>query len=85
MGKRVCLAFVVLLFGGVAQAEHAFVPEIEPEPEYLPVVTREVCTVSEWAFDDVRTDCRMEVLPRAPGNPALRGICTTRYGLRTCY
>ena len=85
MGKRVGLAFVVLLLGGAAQADHAFVPEIEPQPELLPVAAREVCTVSEWAFDEVRTDCRMEVLAPQGGNPALRGLCTTRYGQRTCY
>lgn len=85
MGKRVCLAFVVLLLGGAAQAEHAFVPVIEPPPELLPVATREVCIVSEWGYDEVRTDCRVEVLPPRPGNPALRGVCTTRYGQRNCY
>lgn len=84
MGKRVCLAFVVVvLLSGVAQAEHAFVPA--SEPEFLAVATHEVCTVSEWAYDEVRTDCRTEVLPVRGGNPALRGICTTRYGQRNCY
>lgn len=83
MGKRVCLAFVVVLLGGAAEAEHAFVPAAEPE--LVAVATREVCTISEWAYDEVRTDCRVEVLPPRRGNPALAGVCTTLYGQRTCY
>jgi hypothetical protein len=34
---------------------------------------REVCAVSEWAYDEVRTDCRLE------------RICTNLYGQRACY
>jgi hypothetical protein len=51
----------------------------------VPAATREVCTVSNWGFGEIRSDCRSEALPPRHGNPALRGICTTRYGLRTCY
>jgi hypothetical protein len=47
--------------------------------------SREVCTVSDWGYGEIRRDCRTEALPPSHGNPALRGICTTRYGLRTCY
>jgi hypothetical protein len=44
----------------------------------------EDCT--ELIFDDVvRTHCRYGTLPVDKGNPALRGICTTLYGVRTCY
>ena len=85
MGKRVILAFVVLMAGGVAQAQHAFAPEIEPRPELYAAAMREVCTISEWGYDEVRTDCRTEVLPPRRGNPALQGLCTIRYGRRTCY
>jgi hypothetical protein len=81
----IILALVVLLLSGAVEAEHAFVPEIDPEPELLPVATREVCTIAEWGYDEIRTDCRTEVLPPRRGNPALRGICTTYYGRRTCY
>ena len=57
----------------------------DPEAEVVPVVTHETCTTSEWGFDAVRTDCRMEVLPAPRGNPGLKGICTTYYGRRTCH
>ena len=83
MGTRVGLALVILLLGGAAQA--AFATEIEHDPKLVPVAMREVCTFSEWGYDEVRTDCRMETLPPRRSNPALRGICTTRYGQRTCY
>lgn len=83
MGTRIGLALVILLLGGAAQA--AFATEIEHDPELVPVAMREVCTFSEWDYDEVRTDCRMETLPPRRSNPALRGICTTRYGQRTCY
>ncbi len=85
IGKRIGLAFVVLLLTGAAQAEPALAAETGPKPELVPVAMREVCTVSEWAYDEVRTDCRMEVLPPRRSNPALRRICTTRYEQRTCY
>jgi hypothetical protein len=51
----------------------------------VPAATREVCTISNWGYGEIRRECRTEELPPPHGNPALRGICTTRYGLRTCY
>jgi hypothetical protein len=51
----------------------------------VPAATREVCTINNWGYGEIRRDCRSEALPPRHGNPALRGICTTRYGLRTCY
>jgi hypothetical protein len=75
----------------------AVVPAPQPAPQvqamlpseldvYLvPAATHEVCTTGAWGYGEVRTDCRAEPLPPRRGNPALRGICTTRYGLRTCY
>jgi hypothetical protein len=51
----------------------------------VPAATHEVCTVSNWGYGEIRRECRTEELPSPHGNPALRGICTTRYGLRTCY
>jgi hypothetical protein len=88
MGKRVVLlaSLVLLLSGAAANAEHGVGPEVAPGLELLPVgSTREVCTYTEWGYDEVRTDCRYEVLPPPRGNPALQGVRTTRYGLRTCY
>lgn len=82
MGMRIGLTLVVLL-GSAAQA--AIAAEIEPDPKVVPVSMREVCTFSEWGYDEVRRDCRLETLPPRRSNPALRGICTTRYGQRTCY
>ncbi len=83
MEKPAILFLAVLLLSGAANAEHAFVPQ--SQPELVPVVTHEVCTTSEWGFDEVRTDCRMEILPAPRGNPGLKGICTTYYGHRTCH
>lgn len=81
MVKRVLFAAMVAMLGGAAQAEHA----IAPEANLLPVVTQEVCTTALWGYDAVRTDCRMEVRAAPKTNPALRDICTTYYGRRTCY
>jgi hypothetical protein len=69
------------MLGGIAQAEH----DVAPEAKLVPAVTREVCTTAQWGYDAVRTDCRMEVRAAPTTNPALRGICTTYYGRRTCY
>ena len=81
MVKRVVFATVVGLAAATAQAEHA----VAPEGVMVPVVTREVCTTGEWGFDEVRTDCRIEVRAAPKPNPALSGICTIYYGRRTCY
>jgi hypothetical protein len=81
MVKRVLVAGLVAMVSGAAQAEHA----VAPEGELVPAVTREVCDVAEWGYDQVRTDCRTEVLPVAKANPALKGICTIYYGRRICH
>lgn len=47
--------------------------------------TREVCDTYAFGGGDVRTECRTEPLPVRAENPALRGICITRYGNRICY
>ncbi|ODS01047.1 hypothetical protein AUC68_11695 [Methyloceanibacter methanicus] len=47
--------------------------------------TREVCDTYSFGGGDVRTECRTEPLPVRAENPALRGICITRYGNRVCY
>jgi len=140
MGKSVYLAAVLMLFGGVALAQHAISLEPEatpvaapkpmpqpppaaaeaeppapapesssPQPEptqavtvvpapkvevafpaehdvYLvPAATREVCTTLELGFGEIQTDCRMQPVQVRAANPALRGLCITRYGRRTCY
>ena len=79
-------AIIVCLASASAADEHA----INSQPELLtaglvPVASREVCTTSEWGFDEVRTQCDVHVLPARRSNPALKGICTTYYGNRTCY
>lgn len=81
MMKRVVFAGLVVAISGTAQAEHA----VAPEGELVPVVTREICDVAEWGYDQVRTECRVEVLPAPKANPALSGICTIYYGRRTCH
>ncbi|MEM7191764.1 MAG: hypothetical protein AAF405_02655 [Pseudomonadota bacterium] len=47
--------------------------------------TREVCDTFNFGGGDVRTECRTEPIPARADNPALRGICITRYGKRSCY
>lgn len=83
MLKRVVLAGLMAMLGGAAQADqdHA----VTPGAGLVPVVTREVCTTTHWGFDEIRTDCRVEVSAAPKPNPALKGICTTYYGRRTCY
>jgi hypothetical protein len=81
MMKRVLFAGLVASISGVAQAEHAVVPD----GEIVPVVTREICDVAAWGHDQIRTDCRTEILPVAKPNPALSGICNIYYGRRTCH
>lgn len=84
MVKRIVLASIVgILFGAAAaaQTEHA----IAPETDLVPVVTQEICTTIDWGIDGVRTNCRMAERPAPTENPALKGICTTYYGRRTCY
>lgn len=47
--------------------------------------SREVCDTFDFGGGDIRTECTVEPLPVRAENPALRGICVTRYGNRTCY
>jgi hypothetical protein len=51
----------------------------------VPAATREVCTTTAWAYDEVRTDCRTVPIAVRREDPALRGVCITRYGHRICY
>ena len=51
----------------------------------VPAATREVCTTLELGFGEIQTDCRMKPVPIRAEKPALRGVCITRYGRRTCY
>jgi len=83
MLKRVLCAGVVAILGGAAQADqdHA----VTPDASLVSVVTREICTTTNWGFGEIRTDCRTEARPAPKANPALSGICTTFYGRRTCY
>jgi hypothetical protein len=57
----------------------------EQDVYIVPAATREVCNTIDFGFGDVQTDCRMEPLPVRAADPALDGICITRYGRRTCY
>jgi hypothetical protein len=57
----------------------------EPEVVYVPVPFRETCTTVRYGKDFEKSDCRTQPLTTAGGNPALEGICTVRYGMRTCY
>lgn len=51
----------------------------------VPAATHQVCTLSDWGFGEIRRDCRTEPVPVRRDDPALRGVCITRYGHRTCY
>lgn len=81
MVRRGVLAGLVAMMGWTAQAEHA----IAPEADGFPMTTREICTMIAWGYDGVRTDCRYRVLSAQKPKEALKGICTTYYGRRTCY
>ena len=39
--------------------------------DLVPVVTREICDFDEWGYDQVRTDCRIEVRACAETKPGL--------------
>ena len=85
MLKRVFLAGLLATLGGaVAQAEQEQ-QWVTQDGKVLPTAMREVCTTTNWGYGEVRTECRTEALPGAQVNPALKGICTTYYGRRTCY
>lgn len=47
--------------------------------------SREVCDTFDFGGGDIRTECRTRPLPVRAKDSALRGICITRYGNRTCY
>jgi hypothetical protein len=81
MVRQALLAATVAMVGWAAQAEHA----VAPDAKLVPAVTREVCTESVWGFDEIRTDCRIEVRAAPQPNPALKGICTIYYGRRSCH
>jgi hypothetical protein len=80
-----------------AAADPAVTPTPQPAPQVevsvpseldlyvVPAATRQVCTTSEWGFDEIRTDCRTLPIALERNDPALRGLCITRYGHRTCY
>jgi|GEM_PF-1439403 len=51
----------------------------------VPAATRKVCTRRDWGHGEVEVDCRMRPVPLGREDPALRGLCVTRYGQRTCY
>ncbi|HXG80118.1 MAG TPA: hypothetical protein VNJ31_12380 [Methyloceanibacter sp.] len=81
MLKRGLLVALLATMGWTAQAQHA----IAPEAELLYVGTREMCTTIAWGLDGVRTDCRYRAIAADKPTEALKGICTTFYGRRTCY
>jgi hypothetical protein len=77
----------------VPEPEPAPAPQITVQASYpsevdvylVPAAMRQVCTTGEWGFNEIRTDCRTEPVPVRRLDPALRGLCVTRYGQRTCY
>jgi hypothetical protein len=82
MGTRIMFAAVAAMLTTSAYAEHAIDAD---QPTYQPAGLREVCSTMDWGVGGIRTDCRYEALPPEGANPALKGICTTYYGRRTCY
>jgi len=81
MLRRGVLVLLLATVGWTAQAQHA----IAPESGLLPIGTREICTTIAWGLDGVRTECRYRALEAEKPTDALKGICTTFYGRRTCY
>jgi hypothetical protein len=82
MGTRFIFAALAAMLTIAAQAEHAIEAD---EPIYQPAGVREVCSTMDWGVGEIRTDCRYEALAPEKANPALKGLCTTYYGHRTCY
>lgn len=78
---RASLAAMVAMVSLTAHAEHA----VAPEAKLVAASMREICTEIAWGQDGVRTDCQFQALAAREPNPALKGICTTYYGRRTCY
>jgi hypothetical protein len=85
MVRRVLLAAAVAFVSLTAQAEHAVAPEKDLKADAVPAATREVCTTAFFGDDVIRTDCRESAHAAPDANPALKGICTIYYGVRTCY
>ena len=81
--KCVILAGCVALGGGAALAEEN--QAAASQTDLVPVVTREVCTTSDYGVGEIRTECRTETIPAPKADPKMKGICTTVYGKRTCY
>jgi hypothetical protein len=86
----ICIA-VMAMCKSVAAEDHAVPPE-QPNQQVSASTSeqqppgRDVCTTVSWGFDDVvKTDCSYRLLPQLHDNPALKGICMTVYGNRTCY
>jgi hypothetical protein len=69
MVGRALLATLVTMVSWTAQAEHA----VAPDAKLVPAVTREVCTESVWGFDEIRTDCRVEVRAGAAAQSRAQG------------
>jgi hypothetical protein len=85
MVRRAFLVAAVAMVGWAAQAEHAVAPEKDLKTDVVPTATREICTTTIFGDDVIRTDCREQAHAAPEGNPALKGICTIYYGVRTCY
>jgi hypothetical protein len=81
MVGRGVLAGLVAMVSWAAQAEQA----VAPEADQIPAATREICTTIALGYSGVRTDCQYKVLAAEKPKEALKGICTTYYGRRTCY
>jgi predicted transglutaminase-like cysteine proteinase len=84
MGMRVIIAAAAAMLSTAAQAQPQHAIETD-EPVYQPAGMREVCSTMNWGVGEIRTDCRYEALLPERANPALKGICTTYYGRRTCH
>jgi hypothetical protein len=85
MVRGALLAATVAFVSLTAQAEHAVAPEKDLKADVVPAATREICTTTIWGDDVIRTDCRESAHAAPEANPALKGICTIYYGVRTCY
>jgi hypothetical protein len=85
MVRRALLVAAVTMMGWTAQADHAVAPETDLKVDMVPAATREGCTTTIFGNDVIRTDCREQAYAAPEGNPALKGICTIYYGVRTCY
>ena len=85
MVRRAFLVAAVAMASWAAQAEHAVAPETDLKADVAPAATREICTAVRFGDGVIRTDCRESAYAPLGPNPALKGICTIFYGVRTCY